>query len=131
MADERFQCLGELCGLKISGVNSVMKQGHGSKNCSNRKHGGKESTKKCIEAARVDIAWLHSLVDNRALLKEKHPGRDGRADGGQDHNEDFVAVSAGQSLPRDHAVSDGMPSGTRQDCHRNEEPVKDSQAQSD
>ena len=89
MADQRFERLCELGGLKIGGVDAVMKQRDGGENRGDRENGSEHRAEKCIESSGGDVTRLHSFVDDGALLEEKHPWRDGGTDGGQGSAEEF------------------------------------------
>ena len=128
---QRLQRFRKLRGLKIRGVDAVMKQRNRGENRGDRENGSEQRAEKRIEASGVDIARLHAFVHDRALLKEKHPGRDGRADVGQNQHKNFVAASTGQRRPGEHGVADRVPIRPRQNRGRNEQTVENREAQRD
>src|SRR5579863_1251009 len=106
-----------------------MKERHCGQNCGDGENGGEQSAEKSIEAAGVDVARLHAFIHDRALLKEKHPGGDGGADGGEDQQQNLVAAAAGKRLPGEHGVADGVPIGARQNRRGNKKAVEDGEAE--
>ena len=128
---QRLERFGELRALKIGGVDAVMKQRHRGENRGDGEHGSEQRAEKSIEAAGTDVARLHAFVHDGALLEEKHPGRDGGADGGEDQQKNLVAAAAGERRPGEHRVADGVPIGTRQNCGGNKKAVEDREAQRD
>src|ERR1700688_407014 len=72
--------------------------------------GGECSAEEGVDAAEADVFGGHALVDGGALLKEKHPGSDGGADGGE-NEEKSVFVKAGKRLPGCERMADVVPVG--------------------
>src|SRR5580698_832234 len=101
-----------------------MKQRHGGENRGDGEDGSEQSAEKGVEAACVDIARLHAFIHDSALLKEKHPGSDGGADGGEYQEKNFVAAATGERHPGKHGVADGVPIGARENCRGNKEAVE-------
>ena len=107
VSDQRLKRFRKLRGLKIRGIDTVMKQ------------------------RRSDVARLHALIHHGALQKEKHPGRHSRADRCQNQQEYLVAVSIRQRHPRHQCVSHRMPIRSSQNCRWNKEAIEDGETHRD
>ena len=55
----------------------------------NGSHCGKHRSESGIEAAMANVGGRQAFIDDRALLEEEHPGRDGRADIGHDQQDKY------------------------------------------
>jgi hypothetical protein len=80
--------------------------------------GGQRGAEHSVDAAEADIFRGHALVDGGALLKKKHPGRDGCADVGEDE-EQSVFVETGERMPGDEGMTDRVPTGMGHESDRN------------
>src|SRR4029077_4079318 len=124
----RFEGLRELRRLKPRSVDAVMEQRNGSENRRNGEHRGQGGAENGVEAARFDIALLHTFVYDRALLKEKHPRRHRSARGSENEHENFVPIAGGQRRPSDKRVAHGRPIRMRKNRRGKKQAIKNRKA---
>ena len=98
---------------------------HGGQDRRDRKHRGQQRAQSSIESPGVNVARLHSLIDYGALLKEKHPGSDRGANGGENQHENFVTATGWQGHPGGKRMAHGVPIGARENRSGNEKSVED------
>ena len=84
--------------------------------------GGKGGADHGVGAAEANVFGGHALVDGGALLEEKHPGRDGGADIGEDDEENMLVEAAGKRLPGDEGMADRAPAGVSHEAQRERRP---------
>lgn len=131
MPDPRLKRLSEFRRLKVSGIDSVVKKRRGRKNGGDSKCRGQQRAQDRVETPGVDVARLHALINDSALLKEKHPWCHRSADIGKNQQQNLAAIPGGQRRPRQHRVADGEPVRPRENRRGNKEAIEDGEAQRD